>query len=211
MTIVGPVAGAIAAVAIGWISLRQRFYRQPFGDWGAVGLWLLVIALDVAAFLLAAGGYIASKGLPHQHPTTIINWILAGLAVPLAVRSPIRETTVRGTTRSVGVTFVYDWLRAVIEDPLDGKLAELRRQQEKKLAGELMKAGWTANGLLEELKDHLDHLQRRSAGERAKILAAAKNATRNLTPPDNLRGIIVAVQEARCGGFLAGLRKATPS
>jgi len=210
MGAIGPALGSLAAAVIAWLSLRQRFYRQPFGDWRAVGLWFLVVGLDLSIFLLTAGGYVAKNGAPHHHVTTVIGWVLAGIAAPLAIRSPVRETTVRGTTRPVGVTFVYDWLRATMEDPLDGRLAELRRREEKSRALSLMDAGWSADGMLKELQDHLSHLQRRSPTERARVLATAKTAARNLQSPDDLRGIIVAVETARCGSFLNGLKNVTP-
>jgi hypothetical protein len=194
MNYLGPVAGAVAA-----------------GDRRAVGLWISLVLVDVAVLLLAAGGYIARNGLAKQHFGSVVGWMIAGVITPLAVRSPIRDATVRGTTRPVGITFVYDWLRALLEDPLDGRLAELRRRREKQRARELMEAGWTAAGVIGELKDHLDHLQRRSPTERARVLASASKATANLEPPDDLRGIIVVVEAARCGGFLSGLSKTAPS
>jgi hypothetical protein len=208
--LVGPAAGAVAAGVVSWLYLAQRFYRQPFWDWGAVGLWLLLIALDIALLLLTAAGYVAGRGTPSHNLGTVVGWIVAGVTIPLAVRSPVRETTLRGSTRPVGITYAYDWLRAVMEDPLDGRLAESRRSQEKQVARALSDRGWTAVGVLSELEDHLNHLQRRSPSERARVLASAKKASQNLPAPDDLRGIIVAVETARCGSFVAGLDKGTP-
>src|SRR6266540_634172 len=140
----------VAAALIAWVTLSQRFYRQPFGDRGAIWLWLLAVGLDVVVYLAVVGGYAAVGGAPRAHTATFVGSILAGVTVPLALRSPIRSATVRGTPRSVGVTYVYDYLRAVVEDPLDGKLADLRRQEERQLAVQLAAQGWTAKGLLEE-------------------------------------------------------------
>lgn len=205
----GVLAGAAAAALIAWVTLSQSFYRQPFGDRGALGLWLLAIGLDVGVYLAVVGGYAALGGVPRQHSAAIAGSILAGISVPLALRSPIRTATIRGTTRSVGITYAYDYLRAVVEDPLDGKLAELRRVEERRLAERLQASGWTAAGLLAELEDHLDHLQRRSEAERATILATATKAAQNLESPKDLRGIIVTVRKARCSGFLK-LKDAAP-
>lgn len=204
------LAGAGAAFAIGWLSLSQRFFRQPFWDIRALGLWLLVIALDVGAFFLAAGGYVWGHGVPHTQASTLIGTIFLGAAVPLALRSPIRESAVRGRTRQVGVTWVYDWLRALLEDPLDGRLAVLRRKEERTRAEELMNAGWTADGLIAVLKGHLDLLQRRTPAERRKVLLSAKQAAQNLSPPDDLRGVIVVITEARCTALFGGLKDETP-
>lgn len=198
----GLLAGALAAAVIAWISLSQRFYGQPFGDWGAVGYWLLAIALDVAAYVVVAGGYAAIGGTPKQDSATVVGSIIAGVTVPLAIRSPIRTATLRGVTRSVGVTYVYDYLRAVVEDPLDSKLADLRRGRNSRLAQKLAEQGWTDDGLLAELADHLNYRRRLSNAEREKILTKATKAAKNLESPDDIRGIVIIVQENRCGGFL---------
>jgi hypothetical protein len=210
MGLLGPGAGALAAGIVSWVYLAQRFYRQPFGDWGAVGLWVLLVLLDICVLFLAAGGYAVGKGLPSHDATSVAGWIVAGVGLPLTVRSPLRSTRLRGSERQVGVTYVYDWLRATLEDPLDARLADLRRIRERQLAQALAKQGWTAAGVLAELQEHLNYLQRRSLAERGRVMAAARAASKNLPPEEAVLGIVVAVEKARGGRFLAGLKKRTP-
>lgn len=196
------LTGAAVAFVIGWLVLKQQFFRVPFRDWRALGLWLLVIALDVGAYALAAGGYVWGHGVPHARASTFIGAIFLGAAVPLALRSPVRESAVRGRNRQVGVTWIYDWLKALFEDPLDGRIAVLRRSEERDWEKKLNDAGWTSEGLIGELKQHLDHLQRRSEADRKTILSKANQAKKTL----GLLGVVVVITEARCTALFSGLK-----
>jgi hypothetical protein len=206
MDLVGPLVGSIVAAAISAVSLLNRFRRHPFGDRRARALllWLSVMGVDIGAFAFFAAGYSVIEGVAPLDPSSVVGWLLAGAAVPLALRSPIRETEVAGTQRAVGITYIYDWVRAQLEVRLDGRLTELRRSDERAAVDRLVAKGLGFEQFKAELIDHFDQAQRLSAEARIGIAAAIEKAS-TLDPPSNLRGLVRIARENQAGALIERL------
>lgn len=211
MDFAGPIAGVLVAVLISNLSLHSGFRRRPFGDRRAKALflWITVVLVDVGAFAAFAAGYGVVEGLEDPDLSGIVGWVLAGAAVPLALRSPVREAEIGGTKRPVGLTYVYDWIRAQFEIPLDARLTELRRSDERATAERLANKGYSFDQVKAELEEHLDQAQRFSDEDKVGL----KNkiaSVETLAPPKNLRGLVKIAQEARAGALIERLLEETP-
>jgi hypothetical protein len=211
MDLVGPLIGAAVAACISSIAIRAALGRHPFGDRRARALllWLSVVGVDVAAFALFAGGYAAVEGVAPLRSASLVGWALAGAAVPLALRSPIREAEVAGTTRGVGITYVYDWVRAQLEVRLDGRLTELRRRDDRTAVQRLRANGVDFEALKGDIVEHFDEAQRLSADARIRIAAAIDTAATIEDVAQAMRALVRVARENQAGVVIERLVEPT--
>jgi hypothetical protein len=163
----------------------------------------------MAALALVAGGYAKLGDVDLSQSGGVVAWLIAGAVVPLAIRSPVRTTNLRGRERQVGATFIYDWVRVRLEDPLDARMSEVERSDIRDRTDKIQARGWTFEQVRREFVDHLDH-RKMSQDDRLAIAGLVAD-TETLQPPAHLRALVRVIRDHDGGPLLARLEREGPA
>ncbi|GAA5162077.1 hypothetical protein GCM10023321_47120 [Pseudonocardia eucalypti] len=203
----------ISSLIVTNIELSLRGRRAPFGDvkLKAFWWWSTVVILDCGISVAVVAGLVQAKTAETGVVASNDPWVLGlmiGTFAPLALRSPIRETPVRGQNAKVGLTYYYDVWRLYCLYALDERFTRLFRKEVRET-----RTLWMANGvhsrfILAELEAQLENHLTISEETKSETLHHANAA---LTLPDEelkMEALIKVLKDGRFSAVLDNLDSA---
>lgn len=204
---------AIAALLATSFFLGNKHGRHPLGDEKRKALWwwLGLIALDVLAAELIVTGAIGLSGGPDDW-SGALRGAAVGILGPLSLRSPVRETPIRGRPEPIGFTYVYDRARIWLDDGLDERITRLRRADRQALEQEVQQQGWSDVPLLGLVNKHLTDVKRlRGVPAEQERIRTGMHKAFTLPEGGRLPALIKIVLDERFSGVIDDLKARAPS
>lgn len=220
-----PLGAFLAAMATAFLMtsfiLARQNERHPFGDsrFRAIWWWLGILILDVLVALIvvfAAFGHKKISGLtqtfPDLHGTpAAIRGAVVGVLAPLAVRSPVRTTSIRGRKEPIGFTYVYDLIRVPMEQRLDERITRLRRGDREKVMSALTSQGWDPPSLRGSIELHVDDLRLPAPEDRIRIRTSLKSAMTLPEEPKQMLALVKVMLAEHFTGLVDECKKRHPN
>ncbi|MFJ9780651.1 hypothetical protein ACIRSS_13775 [Amycolatopsis sp. NPDC101161] len=143
----------------------------------------MVLVDYIAASLLMLGyaKVAAVDNVTKGNVSEIVAGLAVGLLGPLALRSPVKRSEVKGKSVSVGFTYLYDVARLNAVFALDERMVRLRRQDLNVIRGRWMAAGLLPAGIAEEVVRHAKEMPSIDEADKKRI---GKEVASVLTLPD---------------------------
>lgn len=165
--------------------LSFRNQRHPFRDKRskAVCWWCVIAIIDGLVSLAVLAGLTASNvvsKVPSGSPPFVLG-IVVGILGPLALRSPVRKSEVKGQESPVGITYVYDIVRLYSIYALDERMTRLKRRDVSDMRRKWAALGVTAEIVAGEIQAHLKDHDQLADDVKVRVAGEVENA---LTIPE---------------------------
>jgi hypothetical protein len=113
--------------------------------------------------------------LPTDGSPMVLGGVV-GLTGPLALRSPVRKSEVKGRESPMGITYLYDVARLYSLYALDERMTRLRRRDVSEMRQNWITLGWTSEVVAEEVSGHLQDYSRLDDALKSRITEEVGNA-----------------------------------
>jgi hypothetical protein len=188
MSVSAVVALGAASAAVTSVELSYRNQRHPFGDrhFKAFLWWIVVVAVDAGVGIAVFFGVLTVKlaGQANFNAAKGI-WlgIIIGVLGPLALRSPVKNSTISNKQTTVGITYVYDLIRLNALLALDERFVRLKRRDVTVRRERWQSCGIGVDEIVDEFQRHIDDYDRlpteRSEQIRERIRIIHRSRRRN--------------------------------
>ena len=207
MAVTTVVALSAASGMVTSIELSYRNQRHPFGDrhFKAFLWWVVVVAVDAGVGVAVLFGVLTVKLAGQENFNTANGvWlgIIVGVLAPLALRSPVKNSTISNKQTTVGITYIYDLIRLNALLALDERFVRLKRRDVTIRRERWQSRGVDVQQVVNEFQRHIDDHVRLPADRREDIRRRVRII---LTVPDDeaqMNGLIKLMKSERFNSLI---------
>ena len=201
-----------SAAIVTSILLWQDHKRSPFGDVHNKALlwWLAIVGLDSGCAFLALVGLVSLDSLDVSGGGDVARAALIGTLAPLALRSPVRNATIAGEEKPVGITYLYDLCRVQCNSELDERITRLRRSDVNVIVEALAGRNWTSRAIAVEIRNHVASRKTLGEADAQRVIAAVENALTLPGEGSRLEALVTVLVADRLTGLLDGIKSSIP-
>lgn len=207
MSVLAVLALVITSVVVTCIELSYRNQRHPFGDkrLKAILWWVAIATVDAAVGIAVFFG-VASVKLASDTSLKTANGVWLGIIIgvlgPLALRSPVKSSSIANKQATVGITYVYDLVRLNALFALDERFIRLKRRDVTARRMRWQSQGLSVDEIVIELNRHIDDHEHMMPDRREQIRESIRNV---LTVPDEdvqINGLIKLMKAERFNSLI---------